>query len=173
MKRFAVAALAVALGACSQSVVKNEQITQVPLMKPAAAPPPGTAPLPLITALPRKGMGVDGRVYRVDWGNEGVGGSAQRVPGYIHVLGKSGDGSVEQVARHGTGIALSEERTRVGTAQDGHETEKSSEEAIDPLFRKYCDDPTSLTPEERRAFEAKGGVRAIPASLAKTCSFDK
>ncbi len=123
------------------------------------------------------GLPTDPRVYRVDWGNTGVGGAAQRVPDFIHVLGFAGAGTPHPGRLHGQGIALHQDRVPTRARTGGDAGRKRSgpgeDDAIDPVMRKYCQDPDSLTPSEQERFRALGGVKAIPLSLAKHCRFNK
>jgi hypothetical protein len=63
-------------------------------------------------------------------------------------------------------------RARTGGDAGRKRSGPGEDDAIDPVMRKYCQDPDSLTPSEQERFRALGGVKAIP-SLAKHCRFNK
>lgn len=116
------------------------------------------------------GIGIDKRVYRADLANKGVGGSAQRIPDYIHVLGFEGNGTREDIKRHGQGIALWETRIPPNPYPG---VRPDDTPPVAPLYKKYCRDPSSLTDTENERFLRLGGVRSIPRSLIGQCRLNK
>jgi hypothetical protein len=128
------------------------------------------APHTTLPAIMPEGLDVDPRVYRVAMGNHGVGGSAQRVPDHIHVLGIEGDGTRPEIKRHGQGIALWENRIPPDPRPP---LRPESASTVDPLYKKYCLDPSSLTDEEQARFDRLGGVKSIPRSLIDNCRLNK
>lgn len=141
-------------------------------VQPASAAQNTIAQLPVI-AENGSSLGIDARRYTVQWSNTGVGGAAQRVPDFIHVLApRPTDRRPAQ--RHKNGVELWEDRTtdELPIAPRGISPGDTAAD-IHPLFIKFCKDPSRLTSDERQQFQALGGVRAIPASLADDCRFEK
>ena len=121
--------------------------------------------------------------YLVSWGNEGRGGAAKRIPGYVHAYGQTVHlrhpvTDTEVVSPHHVwDIPKKTQSTQphkpVALIQANDK--ESSESPPDPMrdiYTKYCNQE-ALNDEETQLFIAHGGIKGIPLELAKTCQFQK
>ena len=111
--------------------------------------------------------------YTMVYGNKGIGGAAVRKPGNIHVLSNiPTEYEIWSAQINNSAIELWQSRKPSQEKVSINKEEKLKSDLY-RIQKKYCNNPDSLTDEEKRLFETSGGVKAIPQVLAETCNFEK